>query len=74
MKPLCTIGKTNGNKKQESELAEYKQQAKLIFRRLNENSEPQASIESGPYTLQLVQTPCVYVCAEGVVTKKYSSK
>ena len=39
-------------KQAEAELAEYKQQAKLIFRRLNQNSEPRASIESGPYTLQ----------------------
>jgi hypothetical protein len=36
----------------ESELAEYKKQAKLIFRKLNENSEERASIESGPYFLQ----------------------
>jgi vesicle transport protein SEC22 len=36
----------------ESELAEVKSQAKMIFRRLNRNSEPQASIESGQYTLQ----------------------
>ncbi|KAI9864629.1 MAG: SNAP receptor [Trichoglossum hirsutum] len=38
----------------ESELAEIKQQAKLIFRRLNRNSEPQATIESGQYTLHYV--------------------
>lgn len=36
----------------ESELAEVKGQAKMIFRRLNRNSEQQASIESGHYTLQ----------------------
>ena len=39
----------------ESELAEVKSQAKMIFRRLNRNSEPQASIESGQYTLQYGQ-------------------
>ncbi|KAH0542439.1 hypothetical protein FGG08_003194 [Glutinoglossum americanum] len=38
----------------ESELAEIKQQAKMIFRRLNRNSEPQATIESGQYTLHYV--------------------
>ena len=38
----------------ESELSEVKGQAKMIFRRLNRNSEQQASIESGPYTLQYV--------------------
>jgi len=36
----------------ENELAEVKSQAKMIFRRLNKNSEQQASIESGQYTLQ----------------------
>ena len=36
----------------ETELAEVKSQAKMIFRRLNRNSEQQASIESGQYTLQ----------------------
>ncbi|KAH0556878.1 SNAP receptor [Trichoglossum hirsutum] len=38
----------------ESELAEIKQQAKMIFRRLNRNSELQATIESGQYTLHYV--------------------
>jgi vesicle transport protein SEC22 len=28
----------------------------MVLRRLNRNSEPQASIESGQYTLQYVQT------------------
>lgn len=36
----------------EAQLAEIKGQAKLIFRRLNSNSEPEASIESGQYNLQ----------------------
>ncbi|KAI0408058.1 transport protein-like protein sec22 [Xylaria palmicola] len=36
----------------ESSLAEVKSQIRLILRRLNRNSEPQASIESGNYTLQ----------------------
>ncbi|KAH9814139.1 Longin-like domain-containing protein [Melampsora americana] len=38
----------------ETDLSEYKQQAKLIFRRLNETSEPRCSIESGKYTLHYV--------------------
>jgi hypothetical protein len=38
----------------ENDLSEYRQQAKLIFRRLNETSETRCSIESGKYTLQLV--------------------
>lgn len=36
----------------EAELSEIKSQAKMIFRRLNRNSAPQASIESGQYNLQ----------------------
>lgn len=36
----------------EKALTEYKQQSKLVFRRLNANSEPACSIESGQYTLQ----------------------
>jgi hypothetical protein len=36
----------------EAELAEVKQQCKQVFKRLNQNSEPRASIESGPFTLQ----------------------
>ncbi len=36
----------------EAELAEPKSNAKMIIRKLNRNSEPQASIEAGKYTLQ----------------------
>lgn len=39
-----------------SALAEVKSQVKLILRRLNRNSEQQASLESGSYTLQYVPT------------------
>ncbi|KAJ2450602.1 SNAP receptor [Coemansia sp. RSA 2336] len=35
----------------ESELAGYKSQAKAIFKKLNSQSEPMCSIESGPYYL-----------------------
>lgn len=38
--------------KSESELAEPKSNAKMIIRRLNRNSEPQASIEMDKYTIQ----------------------
>lgn len=38
--------------KVDNELSEYKSQAKLIFRRLNMNSEPRCSIETGNYILQ----------------------
>lgn len=38
----------------ETELAEYKGQAKTIFRKLSVNSEPRCSIESGPYVFQQV--------------------
>ena len=36
----------------EKDLSEYKQQAKLIFRRLGPSAEQGCSIESGNYTLQ----------------------
>lgn len=35
---------------------EIKSQVKMILRRLNSNSASQASIESGPYTLQYAAT------------------
>lgn len=38
----------------ETTLQEHKQQAKLIFRRINAQSEPRCSIESDAYTLQYV--------------------
>ncbi|KAI1415259.1 snare-like protein [Hypoxylon sp. FL1857] len=47
----------------ESSLAEVKSQTKIILRRLNRNSEPQASIESGNYTLHyLIAQDVVYIC------------
>ncbi|KAI0389893.1 transport protein-like protein sec22 [Xylariaceae sp. FL0594] len=47
----------------ESALAQVKSQIKLILRRLNRNSEQQASIESGNYTLHyLIANEIVYVC------------
>lgn len=45
----------------EAELAEPKTNAKMIIRRLNRNSEPQASIEAGRYTLQYVY-PLTLLC------------
>ncbi|WVO12597.1 hypothetical protein L204_100202 [Cryptococcus depauperatus] len=47
----------------EKALTEYKQQSKLIFRRLNANSEPACSIESGAYTLHyLIVDKAIYMC------------
>ncbi|KAF2963861.1 hypothetical protein GQX73_g9716 [Xylaria multiplex] len=47
----------------ESSLAEVKSQIKLILRRVNRNSEPQASIESGNYTLHyLIANEIVFLC------------
>ncbi|KAI0133126.1 snare-like protein [Hypoxylon sp. NC0597] len=47
----------------ESSLAEVKSQTKIILRRLNRNSEPQASIESGNFTLHyLIAQDVVYIC------------
>ncbi|XXG99796.1 hypothetical protein Hte_006137 [Hypoxylon texense] len=47
----------------EASLSEVKSQTKIILRRLNRNSEPQASIESGSYTLHyLIANDIVYMC------------
>lgn len=56
----------------ETELAEVKSQAKMIFRRLNRNSEQQASIESGHYTLHyLIQDSVCFLC---IADKSYPRK
>lgn len=56
----------------ETDLAEVKSQVKLIFRRLNRNSEPQASIESGQYTLHyLIQDHICFLC---ICSKSYPRK
>ncbi|KAI5852233.1 Longin-like domain-containing protein [Tricharina praecox] len=47
----------------EAELSEIKGQVKYIFRQLNNDSEPQASIESGPFTIHyIIQSHICYVC------------
>ncbi|KIX09414.1 uncharacterized protein Z518_00494 [Rhinocladiella mackenziei CBS 650.93] len=47
----------------ETELAEVKSQAKMIFRRLNRNSEQQASIESGQYSLHyIIKDSVCFLC------------
>lgn len=46
----------------EQSLSEVKSQVKLILRRLNRNSEPQASIESGAYTLHYqISADIIYI-------------
>lgn len=46
------LAATVDDEQAEAELADPKTNAKMIIRRLNRNSEPQASIEAGKYTLQ----------------------
>jgi vesicle transport protein SEC22 len=41
----------------DAELNEVKNKCKLVQRRLDRNSEPQASIESGSYTYQCAYHP-----------------
>lgn len=41
-----------------AEFNEAKGKIKLVLRRLNRNSEPQASIESGSYTYQYARRTC----------------
>ncbi|RPA99981.1 snare-like protein [Choiromyces venosus 120613-1] len=56
----------------EAELSEVKQQCKLIFKRLNQNSEPRASIESGPFTLHyIIENHVCYLC---ICDKSYPRK
>ncbi|EON61566.1 vesicle transporter SEC22 [Coniosporium apollinis CBS 100218] len=47
----------------EAQLTDIKSKVKQIMRRLNKNSEPQASIESGKYTLHyLIHDNLVFLC------------
>ncbi|GAA5816220.1 SNAP receptor [Mucor flavus] len=47
----------------ETELAEYKGQAKTIFKRLSLNSEPRCSIESGKYVFHyIIEGSVCYLC------------
>ncbi|KAL1998100.1 hypothetical protein VTN02DRAFT_6857 [Thermoascus thermophilus] len=47
----------------EAELSEVKSQAKMIFRRLSRNSAPEASIESGQYSLHyLLKDDICFLC------------
>ncbi|MCJ1279746.1 SNAP receptor [Puttea exsequens] len=56
----------------EAELAEPKSNAKMIIRRLNRNSEPQASIEAGKFTLHyLIQDQ---LCFLTICDKSYPRK
>ncbi|KAL2052892.1 hypothetical protein ABVK25_006832 [Lepraria finkii] len=56
----------------ETELSEPKSNAKMIIRRLNRNSEPQASIEAGKYTLHyLIQDQ---LCFLTICDKSYPRK
>jgi vesicle transport protein SEC22 len=56
----------------ESTLSEVKSQVKLILRRLSRNSEPQASIESGAFTLHyVIAADIVYIA---ITDKSYPRK
>ena len=48
----CILELTYHASKSEAELSEPKSNAKMIIRRLDRNSEPQASIEADKYTIQ----------------------
>jgi vesicle transport protein SEC22 len=56
----------------ETDLAEYKQQAKLIFRRLSPSAEPKCSIESGKCNLHyIINNGIVYLT---IADKSYPRK
>ena len=61
------LAATVDDEQAEAELADPKANAKMIIRRLNRNSEPQASIEAGKYTLQCVRLPLL-TSAENLIT------
>jgi len=47
----------------ESSLAEVKSQTKMLLRKLSRTTEPQASVESGEYTIHyLISQEIVYIC------------
>lgn len=60
------LAATVDDEQAEAELADPKANAKMIIRRLNRNSEPQASIEAGKYTLQCVREPPSPLCGEAI--------
>ncbi|KAI9785279.1 MAG: SNAP receptor [Peltula sp. TS41687] len=56
----------------EAELEEVKTNVKMIYRRLNKSSEPQASIESGAHTIHyLIQDDLCFLC---ICDKSYPRK
>jgi vesicle transport protein SEC22 len=56
----------------ESNLSEIKSQVKVIIRKLRHNAEPQASIESGSYTIHyLISNNIIYIC---ISEKSYPRK
>ncbi|KWU43302.1 snare-like protein [Rhodotorula sp. JG-1b] len=66
------LAASNDDDEQVRPLPEYKQQAKLIFRRLTPQSEPRCSIESGQCTLHyLISDSIVYLV---IADKSYPRK
>jgi len=58
----------------ESELAEYKSQAKQVFRKLTPQSEPRASIESGPSITLHYMIDDLGICYLCICDKSYPRK
>ncbi|MCJ1230431.1 SNAP receptor [Toensbergia leucococca] len=56
----------------EAELSEPKSNAKMVLRRLNRNSEPEASIECGKYTIHYLITS--EICFLTICDKSYPRK
>jgi len=69
---LMLCASVDDDSQSEAALSEVKSQVKLVLRRLNRNAEPQASIESGAYTLHyLIASDIVYVA---VTDRSYPRK
>ena len=63
---IQTVAESLDASQSDAELTEPKQNAKMVIRRLNRNSEPQASIEAGQYSLQYVFSSSLLLRAQAV--------
>ncbi|TKA79434.1 hypothetical protein B0A49_01029 [Cryomyces minteri] len=69
---LMLAASQDGQNEAQSEMIELKRKTREIMRRLNRESEPQASIESGTYTMHyIIKNQVVFLC---ICDKSYPRK
>ncbi|KAL2353218.1 transport protein-like protein sec22 [Cryomyces antarcticus] len=69
---LMLAASQDGQNEAQSEMVELKRKTREIMRRLNRESEPQASIESGTYTMHyIIKNQVVFLC---ICDKSYPRK